>query len=329
MQDGERPPAIALKTRNEIDAVNKAFELHSKKALHAQSKESMGALLEEYLRVQAARRIHTPKTSHVTRLTLTALVKEWGDPKVASIDKRKVEEWRGQLQKRKGLAGPTMSEASIGSYLRRLSGFLSWLVEEKHIREHPMAAIRLGRVKKTRRDRFCTVEEREKLLADPPNEEIEFILLFGFFAGLRFGEMLAMQPDWITSKTGGKVLTVKETAYWKPKDKETRDIEIHPRIAAFLQRYGTKAPFMLEPKKPWKEPPAYRFNPKKAFRAYVVRCGLPWVTYHTLRHTFATHLAMRGARMAEIAGLLGDSLRVTEETYIAYSPASGSSIDSL
>lgn len=218
-----------------------------------------------------------------------------------------------------------MSEASIGSYLRRLSGFLSWLVAEKHLREHPMKGIRLGRVKKTRREKFCTVEQRETLLEEPPNAEIDLILHLGFFAGLRFGEMLAMQPCWLSPRPGGMVLTVQETADWKPKDKEARSIPVHPRLEEALARCGTGNGYVLAPYKgEWKDPPAYRYNPKKGLKAHVTKCGLAWVTYHTLRHSFATHLAMKGAAMVEIAEVLGDSLRVVEDTYVGYAPVSNS-----
>lgn len=328
--DGKRPPAIALRTQDLEGAIDQAYKLHSQKALQPQSKLHMDALLDLYLADRAAARIHTLKTADITRKTLSRLSKDWGNPEVKRIDRKMVEAWRTELQERKGLVGATMSEASIGSYLRRLSGFLSWLVAEKHIREHPMKDIRLGRVKKTKRERFCTVEEREKLLVNPPNQHIDFILHFGFFAGLRFGEMLAMQSSWLTPREGGWLLTVQETPFWKPKDKECRSIEVHPRLAAFIERHGFQKPFMLNPHKPkWVDPPAYRYNPKKAFKTHAAAKGIGWVTYHTLRHSFATHLAAKGAKMVEIAELLGDSLRVVEETYIGYAPKTNSAVSKI
>lgn len=325
--EGVRQPAIALRTQDLESAIDQAYKLHTQKALHPQSKLRMSALLESYLSDRAAARIHTLKTADITRKTLSRLAKDWGDPEVKRIDRKMVEAWRTDLQARKGLVAETMSEASIGSYLRRLSGFLSWCVAEKHIREHPMKDIRLPRVKKTKRMRFCTMEEREKLLIDPPDQHIDFILHFGFFAGLRFGEMLAMQAGWFTPRDGGWLLTVQETPFWKPKDKECRSIEVHPRLAAFIERHGFQKPFMLNPhKSTWVHPPGYRFNPKKAFKSHCVARGVGWVSYHTLRHSFATHLAAKGAKMVEIAELLGDSLRVVEETYIGYAPRSSSAV---
>jgi site-specific recombinase XerD len=44
------------------------------------------------------------------------------------------------------------------------------------------------------------------------------------------------------------------------------------------------------------------------------------VTYHTLRHSFASHAVMRGVDLYTVAKLLGDSLKTTEETYADLSP---------
>lgn len=329
--EGKRPPAVALRTKVEADAIDKVFKLFHARSLGPESKDSASALLNRYLEEMRTTRAHTPKTSHTTKATLSRLFESWGDPPVKAITKERVIAWRAELNERPGLVDKTMSEASINSYLRRLSGFLSWLVRNKHLREHPMEGIRLPRVKKTRRQKFCTVEQREKLLADPAAaENISFLLHFGFFAGLRFEEMLAMDETWIVESQHRHILTVKATEVWKPKDQEARSIEMHPRLVRFVKNYGIRRPYMLEPdKKVWKVAPAYRFNPKKGFKAFVTDRGMPWVTYHTLRHSFATHLAQAGAPMVEIAGLLGDSLRVTEETYIGFAPSTKSVIGSI
>lgn len=340
---GVRPRAIALKTKVREEAVDRAFLLFQNKALGAQSKDRMGSLLEEYLAARRAARVHSARTSDITRRVLGKLAKDWGNPKVAEIDRKRVVEWRAELNARPGygwvdadhavgkdgeVRKPTMSEASISSYLLRLRGFLSWLVEEKHLRENPMELIRLPRVKKTKREKFCTVGQREALLRKPPTDEIEFILHFGFFAGLRFGEMLAMQADWLVKLDDGKwLLTVKETSFWKPKDKEARTIEVHPRLALFIENYGLRRPFMLAPKKAeWKAEPAYRFNAKKAFATHAKACGVEFCTYHTLRHSLAVHLASAGMSMMEIAKILGDTPSVVESNYASFTPTGASKL---
>ena len=60
---------------------------------------------------------------------------------------------------------------------------------------------------------------------------------------------------------------------------------------------------------------------RKAFGSAVTRAGLGEdVTPHVLRHTRATHLALRGIALQDIADLLGDTLEVVEHTYRHLSP---------
>jgi integrase len=63
------------------------------------------------------------------------------------------------------------------------------------------------------------------------------------------------------------------------------------------------------------EPPDYRYNPEVSFRKHAVGCGVPWLTYHDLRHSFGAHLLQRGAKIADVADLLGDDVIVTERHY--------------
>jgi integrase len=332
-KDGVRPPAVALGTKDEEEAIAKVYELHTEGGLERNvtgSKVKMLTVLEEWLVDARAVGVHRPKTTATSRSCLTDLAKFWGNPTVGWITRERILQWRSHLVERPGRGGRTISEASVASYMRRLQGFLSWCVRRRYLRKSPMDEIKIPQVKITKRQQFCTVEERELLLADPPSDEVEFILLFGFFCGLRFGEMLAMEASWLTESGENMFLSVQVTDQFSPKDGELRVIPVHPRIKTFLERYGMRKPFMLAAdKSKWVELPGYRFNPKKQFKNYVIKKKLPWVTYHTLRHSFATHLAMKGASMIEVESALGDTLAVTERTYIGNVPGTASTITTL
>jgi len=56
------------------------------------------------------------------------------------------------------------------------------------------------------------------------------------------------------------------------------------------------------------------------FNALMEKAGLPWVTPHTIRHTWATWAAQRGVSMYEIAGILGDTVETVTRNYLKHCP---------
>lgn len=330
---GVRPPSVALKTQDLGEAVDEVFKLHTQGLLDtpAGPQMRMSVALSEWLEDAKREGVHRPKTSSVTKSCMEDLVNIWGDPQLSWISRDKILDWRALLLARPGRGGNTMSESSVASYLRRLQGFLSWCVRRRYLRKSPMEGMKLPVVRVTKRQAFCTIQQREVLLAADCSEEIRFILFFGFFAGLRFGEMVAMKREWISESGGeGQVLTIQSTNYFKPKSIARRTIPLHGRLIEFLDGYGRRSPFMLAADRPnWVELPGYRYNPKKSFKRFVTKLDMPWVSYHTLRHSFATHLAMAGAASIEIASVLGDTLEVTERNYIGFAPGSDRTIAML
>ncbi len=332
-KDGVRPKAIALRTQAENEAVTKVFELQQKQQLQsAISKGRMELEIKAYLAAKKASGEHTERTQATSGIVLRGICKYWDNPLLSVIDEAAVLQWRNWIAQQPGRKGQLMSDSSIGGYMRILKGFLSWCHRTNRIPNHPMANIKMGRIKRTKRQDFCTYEQRDALLECPPSQELDFILHVGFFAGLRFGEMLAMEDHWLFISPDEKHgnIVVQETNHWKPKDKEIRTIPLHPRLLEFFKRYGRRKPFMLAPHKAeWKTAPAYRFNPKKQLANHAEKSRAAFVTYHTLRHSFATHLAMENVAMRDIAALLGDEIRVVEEHYVGFSPVSNDVISKL
>ena len=91
-------------------------------------------------------------------------------------------------------------------------------------------------VRESRRQEFHTIEERDIILARPAKVYVGLINHLGFFAGLRDGEILVINPDWIyiaPDMSHGSIkvqlttitLTNGSKIFWKPKTKRgTRTI---------------------------------------------------------------------------------------------------------
>jgi integrase len=107
-------------------------------------------------------------------------------------------------------------------------------------------------------------------------------------------------------------------------------VRLSPRLAAFLSGYGLREPYLLRPDKlpgkkithrkgertkAWR----YRYDPRRPFKDHVRACGLGWVSFHTMRHTFATLHALAGTPLTTIARELGDDERTTYHNYVGHS----------
>lgn len=333
-ENGVRPKAIALGTADLLEAINLSFSERDRFQLVAATvKDRMSPAIDLYLKEKLAARKHTPKTSYNTGKALHQICMEMGNPKLNEINEKKVEEWATNLRERKcrvairvkDAAGivrerkkTSVSDSAVAAYSRVLRAFITWCHEKGKILKKPVKSIPSGRCKKTRKMRFTSFKERDLLLDRVTNPELAFIYHVGFLAGLRFGEMLAMEPDWLWFSDDGKhgKIRVQETKFWKPKDKEAREIPMAPRLMAFLKKWPVEGGFVLRPKNDvFPEPPKYRFNPEVSFRKHAVSCGVPWLTYHDMRHSFGAHLLQRGAKIADVADLLGDDVIVTERHY--------------
>jgi integrase len=160
---------------------------------------------------------------------------------------------------------------------------------------------------------FFDFDELERLVAAAKDEpERRAMILLGAEAGLRMGEMLALTQDCIDYRSGN--LTIWENDWHgqvgSTKGGERRTVPMTPRLRAALSAIRhLRADLVLcsQDGKRWT-----KHIVRAALRTICKRAGLRIVGAHVLRHTFCSHLAMRGAAPKAIQELAGHkSLKVT------------------
>lgn len=334
-KNGVRPKALALRTKQHMEAIKKVLDIKQQGLVaDALEGERMNKAIDEYVIEKRNVARLAPKSIHHAETTLKMVSKEWGNPKVAGVTQAKVKKWRESLFDRPGRGGKKMSEASVNTYMRTLSSFFTFCVEQGAMNFHPIKGMKLPKVKKTRRQEFCNYEERDTLLAAAVEAgELDFALFLhvGFFAGLRPGEILAMERNWVYISPDGKhgSITVQRTNHWRPKDKELRTIPMHTRLLCFMKRFPMRGKFVFAHEfDEWKEAPAMRYHYIKRFEKFVTGVVDRFrVTPYTLRHSFATHMAMGGAEPVTIAAALGDDLQVVLDNYIGFMPSQAAKVN--
>lgn len=227
---------------------------------------------------------------------------------------------------------------TIATYVPRVGSLWRWLAaqEQRDARDEKREARGITSpydaeyvlTETTRRDRVLTAGEAERLWMATP-EPMQWVVGCGLLAGLRIEEALHLRPGLDVDLVEGTISIRKQKA-WSPKTK--RSIRLVPMSKPLLRAARRHAKqwsssTWMSPSPVYDDRPLTQLGFRKHFKAVVERAGLVYgrafahgVTYHTLRHTFASHSVMRGVDLYTVAKLLGDSLKMIEDVYADLSP---------
>lgn len=189
----------------------------------------------------------------------------------------------------------------------------------KRAAEWGYAAPNLASVQKVRaikkRPVFFTSKDLQNLLskADP---FWTMIIYLGFYAGLRRGEIIHL--EWADVDFEHRLLRIKPQLGWHPKDKEAREIPIHPDLEKKLNEWREQSPDSLVVI-PWDKKTT---TLSCGFTRIRKRTGLTHGSLHSLRHSFASHLAMAGIDLLRIGQMMGHSSVTTTQMYAHLLPSS-------
>jgi site-specific recombinase XerD len=155
-----------------------------------------------------------------------------------------------------------------------------------------------------------TPEEVGRLLAAVPTLRERAAMEIAYGCGLRLGEVLGLK---LTDIDSGRMIIRVEQG----KGKKDRNVMLGPALLATLRSYWkeSKPRVLLFPGKEAGRP----LNPSVIQRAFTLakqqaRISKP-VSFHTLRHSFATHLLESGVNVRTIQVLLGHRSLGTTQRY--------------
>ena len=237
--------------------------------------------------------------------------------------------WRGVAGARRRRNGPAkppkmLSGATINKVLQILHDTLQAARKRQLIVTVP--DIDWVKVREPEVD-FLTFEEAATLLAPDPGEDRAWhtMILVGLRTGLRRGELLGLR--WFDVDLVGDRLTVRqnyvEGVFGPPKSGKPREVplgqEVRGALAAHLAaQRAAGVPVDGRDALVFCEADGHVLTDGKC--AYPLmratqRAGLRPIGWHTLRHTFASHLVMRGVPLKVVQELLGHALIATTMRY--------------
>lgn len=237
------------------------------------------------------------------------IVPHFGRMRLHAIGAREIEAFKAELLEEKELGRKT-----VNNVLAVLSKLLRYAEELEVVERAPR--VRLLKVER-RKVRYLDFEEYAALLKAAASEpEWYAAVLLGGDAGLRRGEIRALQwDDW--DRQAGRLVV--QRSLWEDVEGATkgwnqRTIPLTDRLASALRAIRhLRGPYVLcdaDGRPLTRE--AMRWNlPRLCRRAGIRPCG-----WHALRHTFCTHLAMRGAPAKTIQALAGHADLTTTLQYM-------------
>ena len=159
--------------------------------------------------------------------------------------------------------------------------------------------------------RFLREEECARLLAGLSGVWFDIVYV-GLKTGLRRGELQGLQ--WQDIDLDNRLLTVRHSwcsvkhALLSPKGNRFRTIPLTDDVIRLLSKRNPNHEFVFAVDGAVFEPKAMGAR----LAAASERAGLPKVTLHVLRHSFASQLAMKGVSITIIQSLLGHAdIKVT------------------
>jgi integrase len=181
---------------------------------------------------------------------------------------------------------------------------------------------------KRARDRVLTQAEIGRLFDATPRPLL-FPIAAGLMAGLRQGEVIHLRPGLDVDLDIG-LLSVREQADWKPKTPRSKRVvpmtdQLRALAKEHVARYASDGWMVPGPNDG--SAAMLHLTFRNHFKAIVERAGIEYgrgkatgVTFHTLRHTFASLAVMGGVDLYTVSQLLGNSLKMVETTYAHLSP---------
>jgi integrase len=254
-------------------------------------------LVDRYLENFGTQKSFKGFKSHVVR----ELRETFGGRRLSEISYLDLETFRNRRKATPTKAGKPRTDASVNRDMAILGHMLSKAVEWGMLEVSPFKkGKRLMFRENNHRLRFLSEAEIEALLqacddlkANSPH--LRPIVETALLTGMRRGEVLSLK--WEQIRNG--FIYLQET-----KANKARQIPINDRLAEVFRevRRGNhlKSPYVFCDFR------GNRFQAvKRSFATVCKRAGLENVRFHDLRHTFASHLVMKGASLKAVQELLG------------------------
>ena len=268
-------------------------------------------LAEEYLSYSKA----TKKPSTFERhdrprvARFVEFLRDRGIQKVSRITPTHVQQYQERL------LASGKSPVTVRNYLYAASGLLSFAVERGYVSSNVVRAVKKVKAQKNP-PRYLSFEEWERVQAIARETYLWPLVATAYYTGFRNSELRFLTWPEVDFERG--LITIRNKEGFSLKNRQYRTVPLNRALRdillplrrergyCFLNRHGRQ------------------FGDQELsaeFTRLVVRpSGLPHFSLHTLRHTFASHLVMKGVSIYKVSQWLGHRSVNTTMIYAHLAP---------
>ncbi len=191
---------------------------------------------------------------------------------------------------------PKVSAQTLKHDLGFIKRVFKRAIDDNFVGSNPAARVAMPKVSNSN-DRFLTLAEEAALRSELRASDWPTVA-FAIHTGMRQGEQFGMRWDRVDLQRGRVLIP-------KAKNQEPRNVELNATSVAILKALprAIRCPWV------WLNRLGTKLNIgnhyRRVYAPAVLRAGLVDVTWHTLRHTFASRLVMAGRDLRTVQALLG------------------------
>ncbi|MBA4405692.1 hypothetical protein C0389_00290 [bacterium] len=250
---------------------------------------------------------HTPGTHKGYRFTLSLIKTFLGDVSLVEVSALRMSEYFAWRIK-------TSSIYQARKDLIVLNSLFNKAVAEGYILQNPCRNIKRIKIPQ-KQPLFFSEKEFQNLIASISDKDILDIVIFAVQTGLRQMELITLRWNQINLNERYVIL---DNIQHLTKSKRVRTIPLSHLAFEILSRRIADQLRNLHPEYVFN----YHFHPHTQstlthkFKEFLRGSGInPKLTFHSLRHTFASWLVQRGVSIYEVSKLLGHSSIAVTEIY--------------
>ncbi len=261
-------------------------------------------LADEYLEIWS--QVKKKPSSYIRDQTSVKRLRQvFGRRVISDITRRDVERYfagRSTDMVGKGELRHPVTPATLNRELCCLKNMLRKAVDWGYLASNPAGDVKQSRESPPEFD-YLTEDEIDRLLEGCGSPQLRAIVTVAVHTGMRRGEIFGLQwRDVAFDKGENGLITVR-----KPKNDDTRYIPMNQAVREALSGYPKR--IVAGKLCPWVFSGATGSpltDVKKGFANALRRAGIErHIRFHDLRHTFASHLVMKGVDLRAVAKLGG------------------------